>query len=421
MSRLRILREPGVQRAAILMAVAVTAAFRLVQLAILSAQPKWGLDLSAYWLAGRNLLTGAPIYSVEQLSGPYIPEGHFEFLYPPPFAALFAILAAPFGDGYRPLSWIWLAIGAVLCAASVAAVARVEHVDRRFALLGSAAIPFLVALALVLPPVIGELDIGNVHLELLALFSLAWLGIRRGDARGDRVAGVAIGIASLIKVFPLVVLMWLVATRRVRSAMWAIGAIVGTAIALLPFTGLQAWLDYPSVLLNMGAIRSTYDSVAPTVWLAPVVGFGLSRVLVVLGCLAILAWSAAALDTRRSFAVAVTVSVLIAPAVFHHYLSILVLPLLLALADGIPLAMAGLIYLLLWGGQQPALGSFAWVLSRVPQTLAWGLLLVTLARSRAGRVVRASRPPSPNAPCLRRRAGGMLAGWSGAVRMTRTK
>ena len=79
---------------------------------------------------------------------------------------------------------------------------------------------------------------------------------------------------------------------------------------------------------------------------------------------------------------AVTVSVLIAPAVFHHYLAVLVLPLLLALAADVSPIIVVAAYFLMWGGQQPALGDWAWVLSRVPQTLGWALLLVGLARVR---------------------------------------
>ncbi len=54
-------------------------------------------------------------------------------------------------------------------------------------------------------------------------------------------------------------------------------------------------------------------------------------------------------------------SLLIAPALYHHYLAILVLPFLLAASrfagTGVWLVVA---YLLLWGGNQPALGDLAW-------------------------------------------------------------
>ncbi|MEO8273046.1 MAG: hypothetical protein ABI620_03185, partial [Chloroflexota bacterium] len=71
-----------------------------------------------------------------------------------------------------------------------------------------------------------------------------------------------------------------------------------------------------------------------------------------------------------------------APAVFHHYLSVLLLPLLLGLAAGVRPLILVLVYFLFWGGQQPALGEWSWVLSRVPQTLGWLVLLVALILQR---------------------------------------
>ena len=40
-------------------------------------------------------------------------------------------------------------------------------------------------------------------------------------------------------------------------------------------------------------------------------------------------------------------------------------------------------YFLMWGGQQAALGEWSWVLSRVPQTLGWLVLLVALGLQRS--------------------------------------
>src|SRR6185369_11711502 len=107
-----------------------------------------------------------------------------------------------------------------------------------------------------------------VHLILLGLLTLAWLGVRRGDSRGEWIAGVAVGIAALIKVFPGVLLLWFLLTGRYRAAA---GVVVGAAVAalvVLPLTGIEPWLQYPAVLANLGPPVDTRDTLAPTVWLS---------------------------------------------------------------------------------------------------------------------------------------------------------
>ena len=136
-----------------------------------------------------------------------------------------------------------------------------------------------------------------------------------------------------------------------------------------------------------------------------------ARVVVTLAGLAVLALSALATTaasrdaaapspvgyrhspTSRSYAIAVTVAVLIAPAVYHHYLALLVLPMLLALGAGVPVRWVAVEYFLMWGGQQTALGDLAWVVNRGLPTAGALLLLVGLLFSRT-RPTAASRSPA---------------------------
>src|SRR5207247_10928291 len=112
-------------------------------------------------------------------------------------------------------------------------IARLEGqlIDRERALL-------LLAGAFALPPLVGELVLGNVHVVLLGLFALAWSAARIGGRRGDALAGVAVGTAALIKLFPAVVLLRFVVTGRWRAAAWAAGAAVVLAVLTLPVTGI---------------------------------------------------------------------------------------------------------------------------------------------------------------------------------------
>jgi len=382
----RLLRQRPVQVAALAVVAFLVLAFRALQFALLTREIQWGYDFSAYWSAAKRLLDGLPLYDAHQLAGPYSPQAQFLYLYPPPLAALVTPLAAVFPEDYRAAAWIWTALGALILAASVLALWRVERLGERFPLLAGRGRWFLVAAAFAFPPVVGELVIGNVHLLLLGLLTLAWVGVRRGDARGEWVAGLAVGAAATIKVFPGLLLLWFLLTGRYRAAAGVVVAAVALGLVTLPITGIDAWLQYPTVLANLSAPVDTRDTLAPTVWLAQLVGFTPARVLVTVAGLALVAWTAmtrATYGPARSFAIAVVASVLIAPALYHHYLALLVLPLLLGLSSGVALPWLAVAYLLMWGGEQAALGDASWIVNRLLPTAGALTLLAGLVASRA--------------------------------------
>ncbi len=398
---LRLLAKPGMQRTVLVLIAVLVLAFRLIQFIPLTREAQWGYDFSFYWTAGLHLLNGEPIYSAAQLAGPYAPQGQDGFLYPPPFAVAAMPLAAVFPTDYRAGAWIWTALGAAVLAGSVLALWRSERLGDRFPVLAGRGRWLLVAAVFAFPPVVGELVLGNVHLLLLGLLTLAWLGIRRGDRLGEWIAGAVVGVAAIIKVFPGVLAIWFVLTRRFRAAAGAVVGGVAFVLITLPITGIEPWTQFPTVLANLSAPSDTTDTLAPTVWLAELIGFTPARVIVTVAGMALLAFSALASTagprgndeaapvgyrhspTSRSFAIAVTIAVLIAPAVYHHYLALLVLPMLLALGAGVPLRWIALSYFLMWGGQQIALGDLAWVVNRALPTLG---ALVLLGALLVGRV-----------------------------------
>jgi hypothetical protein len=399
----RLLRQPRVRLAILVLLLVVALAYRALQFVLLTGQIQWGYDFSAYWSAASHLLAGEPLYSAAQLAGPYAPQVQYLYLYPPPVAAVVAPLASLFPTDYRAAAWVWSGLGAAVLVLSVLALGRSERLAERFPLLGAfgGRGPWLlVGAALAFAPVVGELVMGNVHLLLLGLLTVAWLGIRRGDSTGELGAGIAIGVATVVKVFPGLLLVWLLLTRRFRAAAGVvIGALAFIAVTL-PFTGVQPWLDFPTVLLNLSAPSDTTDTLAPTVWLAPYLGFTGARIVVTTAALLLLVGvsigarhdlpSARQAVVARSFGAAVVLSVLVAPALYHHYLALLVLPFLLALGAGVPLRYLAGAYFLLWGGQQNALGDLAWIVNRALPTAGALLLLAALlwpaARAGWGRV-----------------------------------
>jgi hypothetical protein len=394
---LRLLRQPPVRFAVLALLAVLVLAYRALQFVAFANQIEWGYDFSAYWAAARHLIAGEPIYTATQLAGSYAPQVHELYLYPPPLAALVMPLAWLFPTDYRAAAWVWAAVGAAILVWSVLSVTRSEGIDECYPVLHGRRRWLLVAAAFAFPPVIGELVLGNVHLLLLGLLTLAWLGLRRAEAggepgrvRGELVAGIAAGVATVVKIFPGVLLLWFLLARRFRAA---VGVVIGAAVLVLvtlSFTGIEPWTQYPTVLANLSAPSDTTDTLAPTVWLAPILGFTVARVLVTAVGLAIIAWAAvrSSIGTARSFAIAVTVSILIAPALYQHYLALLVLPFLLAFGARVPLRYLAIAYFLMWGGDQPALGDLSWVVNRVLPTAGSLVLLGALALTRAD-------PPRP--------------------------
>ena len=368
---LRLLFDPSFVRVAIGLALAVVLAVRAVQLIVLSSDVNWGYDLSAYLNAGRLVLDGQSPYAPFQLEGTYSPHLRLLYIYPPFTAVAAAPFAALFPD-YRVANWAWAAIGAALLLITTMAIAQRDRIAAGWSLV------LLVMAAFAFAPVNDEFFIGNVHILLAALLGAAWLALRGPSPRGELVAGALIGVATLIKVFPGVLIVWLVLTGRLRGAVASVVTMAVRAIATLPVTGIQPWIDYPVVLLNLGAPIDMENVLAPSAWLTELLPSAVARVVVTVLGLGIVWWATVNRSQVVSYAVAVTVSILIAPALYHHYLAVLVVPLLLGIRHTTNAAWIVVAFLLLSMGHQPILGDASWITGRVVPTLGAVLTLAGL-------------------------------------------
>lgn len=387
---LRLLWEPRVQIVAVIVAVVAHLAYRSLYYVGLYNGDVWGYDFAAYWLAGQNFLASQSIYAPHQLAGPYPPQAFMLYLYPPFLAAAIAPYVSFVGNVVVGVT-LWQAGTALLLAATIVAVAWAEGFRRPLQLL------LLLGAAFALPPVAVEIVIGNVHIVLLSLLAVTWLGVRAGTRRGEIVAGSAIAVATLIKIFPGVIVLWFILTRR-----WLAAAATGVATllliaAVLPFSGVGMWLDYLTVLANMAAPHTNTNALAPTVWLGDLMGFGPARVIVTITGLAVLVWAAMRKPLPLSFGAAVMVSLLIVPALFHHYLTITILPMILALrytgfGPGLAFAYIGML-----GGHQFLLRDLQWITNRALPTLgAISLLIVFVRRRVTASVLDPSTVASPS-------------------------
>jgi hypothetical protein len=308
-------------RIALLSGLGLLLLFRVGQVVVAATGRAWGYDFSAYWFAAQRVLSGEPVYAAYQLAGPYSPQEQFAYLYPPFLAVAVTPLAAAFPD-FPSAMWVWFTLGLAVLIAAVVLFARSRGTL-------PTALAVLLAAILALPPVGFELVMGNVHLLLVGLFLVAWLGLERGTRNGALVAGACVAIAVLIKVFPALILIWFVLTRRYLAAGAALVTVIVLAVATFPIVGVQAWLDYPQVLLNVGPPPDAWSSFAPASILAEFVGLMPARLIVIGAGVIVLAWAALRKPAPISFAVALMVSISVVPTMYPHYLALVVAPLLL--------------------------------------------------------------------------------------------
>ena len=184
--------------------VVVLAFASLAALIVASALPA-GYDFHAYWLAGRNLLSGAPLYpDATTILG--LPD---EFRYLP----IVAIVFVPFALlPYAVALPIWIALQiAIAAAVGIALIRPLPTSWRPWAAAG-----YVFFLGLVL-----EVTLGNVNLISLALALAAW---RLRDRAIP--AGILLAAAVGLKFLPLTLLLFYVASGRWRPVLT--GAVIGT-------------------------------------------------------------------------------------------------------------------------------------------------------------------------------------------------
>lgn len=199
-------------------------------------------DALAYWTAGRSLLDGRSVYGV--------PVGGFAaYLYPP----VFAQVVAPFSA--LPLDvfvWVWRALELGCLRVTVGSWRN-----------AGLAILFW-------PPVISEIDAGNVHLIVAAAVAMSI----RGDAR-------ALLPAVLTKFASLAALP---AAIRLDRRGLLLGAGVALAVSAVSFAlAPQLWFDYLAFITGATEPHSGWFNLGSFIWtplrLAIAAGFALAAVV----------------------------------------------------------------------------------------------------------------------------------------------
>jgi hypothetical protein len=229
-----------------------------------------GWDGLTYLAAGERLNAGHPLYALSPGDRPVAlrpPYWTSPLLSPPPIAVFWRPLAA------LPNEWglgLWWITSITIMVVTVTAVAR------------RAILPAGVALLILFPSFVGELEVANVNGYLLGGTALVWLLARRGR---DGWAGGLIALMAAIKLWPIVLLVWFLGQRR-----WSVlpGFVIGGVIVGLTSllgAGIGAHFDYlaiarstPPSALSVAGILSAFGVNVP--WISSVIlVFGIVEVL----------------------------------------------------------------------------------------------------------------------------------------------
>ncbi|ROS40161.1 alpha-1,2-mannosyltransferase [Amycolatopsis thermoflava] len=213
-----------------------------------------GVDSAVYRAGAITLLHGEPLYDANTLP----PEPWWAllpFTYPPTAALLFVPLAI------LPVQIAW----GVLTAISVLAMALVVRVAigslptppavRRWWSSPARATLLFSLVMLGLEPVWRTIFLGQINLILMAVVVLDVLVV---TTRNTRWGGVLVGIASAVKLTPLVFVAHLFLTGRRREAFRAFGVFLGLQLlmlALIPGDTIRYWTKTISDTGRIGPVH----------------------------------------------------------------------------------------------------------------------------------------------------------------------
>jgi uncharacterized membrane protein len=203
-----------------------------------------GIDFKAYYIAADMLRSGEDFYDVqqqvEQVQARGLPLNESFYIYPPLLAILFVPLTIL---PMQQAAQVWFFLNLALYALTMVIVSRAFRLSRLTGML-----PLLWILAFLYPPALYTLYKGQVNIVILLLLAITyWLCIRGRQV----LAGVALGVASMIKVIPLFLLPYALWRRRYTLGFTAAATIVIIAIVGLAIVGVGPHRTYLSAVLPL--------------------------------------------------------------------------------------------------------------------------------------------------------------------------
>jgi len=231
------------------------------------------------------------------------------------------------------------------------------------------------AAAVMWVPTISAVLLGNISIPLAFALALVW---RYRD--GVKAPALALGIAVSAKLLLWPMFIWMIAARRIRTAVLAIAIGVSLTFAAWAVIGFDGLTEYPDLLRRLSDLQSdrSYSivAIAAQLGLSDAVGRSIALALgvaLLLGCFAF----ARRGDEERSFTCAVAATLVLSPIVWLHYLVLLLVPLAILRPR---FSALWLLPVLLWVSPRP--GYADGFQTFVPAVVATVLVAVLLVRER---------------------------------------
>ena len=268
--------------------------------------PGLGWDFRVFYDASNHYLAGASPYPGHTLAALADKQ---QFVYPAPMAALLVPLAVL---PYSLALGIWL-------TASVAAFAATLR------LLGVKDWRCFGALFLLLP-VQYSVRLGTLMPILMLLLAVLW---RYRERR--IVAAVVTAVLAVSKLFLFPLLIWLVVTRRFKTAAIACAVSAGMCVlAWLPL-GISNVGAYVSLVHTLSRYEETFSLSVTSLGLASGLSAGHAMLVAVVLGVALIAWAVAVGRSSDflAFRLALAASFVLSPIVWDHYYVLIIVPLAL--------------------------------------------------------------------------------------------
>jgi hypothetical protein len=284
-------------------------------------------DLAAFYEGAARLQDGLPLYEtdVDFYAKP------IQYIYPPPIA----LLLQPF-HSYATAWWVWAGVSFISWIAALALLVRELSGELRERI-PPAWWPLLLAELIAFTPVLSHFFWGQTQLQLLLLLVISWMLLRRDR---DTAAGIVLGVAIAIKIFPLLLFVPLFARQRWRcliAATLSAAAVLAVSYAIVGWE--QAYVFFADVLPRHGGSvianstnHTTIAAMLTNAFGAPALSYYASLLVRALVMAAVLYGAWRMRDAAQAFALGATTLVLVTPVVWEHYFVLIYLPWLDALA-----------------------------------------------------------------------------------------
>lgn len=188
--------------------------------------------------------------------------------------------------------------------------------------------PRLLVVALGSPPVLLGLIHGNLAVMLLLGLAVAWRWRDR-----PRVAGGSVAALIVAKLFLWPLIVWLVATRRLRAAAYAAAYSVAALLVSWAIIGFDGFREYPHLLAALDHVYTRHTQSLAALGLrlglsesaAKLVALGVAALVLTIG----IRLAKARDGDRRMYAAAVIAAIVASPIAWLYYYLLLLVPLVL--------------------------------------------------------------------------------------------